>query len=184
MKKFIFGIIAAAIVFGMLIYCSSSDGYQINDWSWKKEKPKIITWKKLETYVFEDQGFKVEYPSTFTVDTTGDEVVFWYEVDDEVILMQCYSIRNPEKWDVQTAADSIVEIRRAIINDSVVMKDMHPDYFYLKGYDDEKGLGFYEQYVVDKDVIYTYELCYPMRMEKRVRRLMDLVHNWDPEPRR
>ena len=72
----------------------------------------------------------------------------------------------------------------AVINDSIVMKDMHPGYFYLKGYDDERNLGFYAQYVVDKDVIYTYEMCYPKNMENRMQRLMDLIHNWNPEPRR
>ena len=91
---------------------------------------------------------------------------------------------NSEGWDEQTAADYIAQIRKAVINDSVVMKDMHPGYFYLKGYDDERNLGFYGQYVVDKDVIYTYEMCYPKNMENRLQRLMDLIHNWNPEPRR
>lgn len=184
MKKFIFGVIAAAIVVGMLIYCSSSGGYQINEWSWKKEKPKMITWENLKTYVFWEQGFKVEYPSTFTVDTTGQEVAFIHEEDGELIFLRCYSIKNIDKWDEQTAADDIAAIRKQYVNDSVVMKDMHPGYFYLKGYDDERGMGFYEQYVVDKDVIYVYDLSYPKWMESRVRRLIDLVHNWDPEPRR
>ena len=107
-----------------------------------------------------------------------------YAVDDELILMRCYSFSNDDKWDVETAADSIAAIRKEIRNDSVVMKDLHPDYFYLKFYNDERGLRAYEQYVVDKDVIYVYELCYPKVLEDRMRNLMDLVHNWDPEPRR
>jgi hypothetical protein len=184
MKKFVFGVITFAVVVGVVVYCSSDDDYQISDWTWKEEKPKLITWEKLDTFVFESEGFKVEYPSTFMVDTTETEVDFLYEVDDEMIYMRCYSMMNSEDWDEQTAADYIAQVRKAVINDSVVMKDMHPGYFYLKGYDDEKGLGFYGQYVVDKDVIYTYELCYPKNMENRMQRLMDLIHNWNPEARR
>lgn len=184
MKKFIFGAIVVALVVGVVVYCSHDEGYQITDWTWKEEKPKQITWEKLDTFVFEGEGFKVEYPSTFMVDTTETEVDFLYEVDDEMIYLRCYSMMNSEDWDEQTAADYIAQIRKAVINDSVVMKDMHPGYFYLKGYDDEKGLGFYGQYVVDKDVIYTYEMCYPKNMENRMQRLMDLIHNWNPEPRR
>lgn len=186
MRKFIFGVIAAAVLLGLVAYCFTDDSYHISDWSWKEKKPEPITWENLKTFVLdEDLGLKVEYPSTFTVDTTEEsEVDFVYEIDDEVIILRCYAIENSETWDEQTAADSIAEIRMVIVHDSVVMKDMHPGYFYLKGYDDERCLGFYEQYIVDKDAIFVYELCYPKWMENRVRRLMDLVHNWDPGRRR
>ena len=183
MRKFIIVIIALVIIVGVLV-CSHDEGYQINDWSWKEKKVEQIAWEKLDTFVFEGYGFKVEYPSSFWVDTTESEVDFLYEVDNELILMRCYSFLNADKWDVETAADSIAEIRKEIRNDSVVMKDLHPDYFYLKFYNDERDLGSYEQYVVDKDVIYVYELCFPKNMEDRMQRLMDLVHNWNPEPRR
>ena len=183
MRKFIIGIIALVIIVGVLV-CSHDEGYQINDWSWKEKKVEQITWEKLDTFVFERYGFKVEYPNTFWMDTTESEVDFLYAVDDELILMRCYSFSNDDKWDVETAADSIAAIRKEIRNDSVVMKDMHPDYFYLKFYNDEKELRSYDQYVVDKDVIYVYELCYPKVLEDRMRNLMDLVHNWNPEPRR
>ena len=135
MRKFIIGIIALVIVVGVLV-CSHDEGYQINDWSWKEKKVEQITWEKLDTFVFERYGFKVEYPSTFWMDTTDAEVDFLYAVDDEVIYMRSYSITNGDKWDVQTAADSIAMIRKDIRNDSVVMKDLHPDYFYLKFYND------------------------------------------------
>ena len=183
MRKFIIGIIALVIIVGVLVR-SHDEGYQINDWSWKEKKVEQITWEKLDTFVFERYGFKVEYPNTFWMDTTESEVDFLYAVDDELILMRCYSFSNDDKWDVETAADSIAAIRKEIRNDSVVMKDMHPDYFYLKFYNDEKELRSYDQYVVDKDVIYVYELCYPKVLEDRMRNLMDLVHNWNPEPRR
>ena len=183
MRKFIIGIIALVIIVGVLV-CSHDEGYQINDWSWKEKKVEQITWEKLDTFVFERYGFKVEYPNTFWMDTTESEVDFLYAVDDELILMRCYTFSNDDKWDVETAADSIAAIRKEIRNDSVVMKDLHPDYFYLKFYNDEKELRSYDQYVVDKDVIYVYELCYPKVLEDRMRNLMDLVHNWNPEPRR
>ena len=183
MRKFIIVIIALVVIVGVLV-CSHDEGYQISDWSWKEKKVEQITWEKLDTFVFEGYGFKVEYPNTFWMDTTESEVDFLYAVDDELILMRCYSFLNEDKWDVETAADSIAAIRKEIRNDSVVMKDLHPDYFYLKFYNDEKGLGAYDQYVVDKDVIYVYELCYPKVLEDRMRNLMDLVHNWDPKPRR
>lgn len=181
MRKFIIGIIALVIIVGVLV-CSHDEGYQINDWSWKEKKVEQITWEKLDTFVFESYGFKVEYPNTFWMDTTESEVDFLYAVDDELILMRCYTFSNDDKWDVETAADSIAAIRKEIRNDSVVMKDLHPDYFYLKFYNDEKELRSYDQYVVDKDVIYVYELCYPKVLEDRMRNLMDLVHNWDPKP--
>ena len=184
MKKLIFGVIAVVAIVGIVEYCSHDEGYQINDWTWKKKEVEMITWEKLDTFVFEDQGFKVEYPSKFRVATTETEVDFSYEVDGELIFMRCYSIMNGDQWDVQTAADSIAEITKDIRHDSIVMKDLHPGYFYLKGYNDENRLGFYEQYVVDKDAIYVYELCYPKNMENRMLRLMDLIHNWNPEPRR
>lgn len=182
MKKLFIGIIALAIVVGVVVYYSYDEGYKINDWTWKEKEVEQITWEKLDTFVSEDYGFKVEYPSTFWMDTTESEVDFLYAVDDELILMRCYSFSNDDKWDVETAADSIAAIRKEIRNDSVVMKDLHPDYFYLKFYNDERGLRAYEQYVVDKDVIYVYELCYPKILEDRMRNLMDLVHNWSPLP--
>ena len=37
------------------------------------------------------------------------------------------------------------------------------------------------QYVVYKDVIYTYELYFPKDMEDRMQNLMGLIHNWNPE---
>lgn len=184
MKKLFVGIIALAVVVGIVAYCSHDEGYKINDWTWKEKKVELITWEKTDTFVFEDYGFKVEYPNTFTVDTTDAEVDFLYKVDDEIIYMRSYSISNEDKWDVQTAADSISVIRKEIRNDSVVMKDLHPDYFYLKGYNDEHSYGFYEQYVVDTDAIYVYELCYPKRMEDRMQKLMELIHNWNPELRK
>ena len=186
MRKFIFGVIAAAVLLGVVGYCSTDDSYHISDWSWKENKPKPITWENLKTFVLdEEHGLKVEYPSTFTVDTTEEnEVDFFYKVDNEVIILRCYAVENSETWDEQTAADSIAAIRQKYINDSVVMKDMHPGYFYLKGYNEERGQGFYEQYIVDKDVIFVYELCYPKKMENRMQRLMDLVHNWNPERER
>ena len=180
-KLLISGIVAMAVVVGVMAYCSYDEGYKINDWTWKENKPELITWEKTDTFVFEDYGFKVEYPSTFDVDTTDTEVDFLYTIDDKIIFMRSYSISNGKKWDVKTAADSIAVIRKENRNDSVVMKDLHPDYFYLKGYNVEHSYGFYEQYVVDMDVIYVYELCYPKDMEDRMQRLMDLVHNWDPK---
>jgi len=173
-------LIIALVAITMLVRCSCDEGYHIEDWSWKEEKPVPITWEKLDTFVSEAYGFKVEYPSTFVADTTDREVDFLHVVDGELIFMRCYSMQNSDGWDEQTAADSIADIRREVIGDSVVMKDMHPGYFYLKGYDEERGLGFYEQYVMDRGLIYTYELCYPKNLENRMQRLMDLVHNWNP----
>ncbi len=71
----------------------------------------------------------VEYPSTFVADTTDREVDFLHVVKGELIFMRCYSMLNSDGWDEQTAADSIADIRRAVIGDSVVMEDMHPGYF-------------------------------------------------------
>lgn len=180
MKKLVIGIIALAIVVGVVVYCSYDEGYKINDWTWKEKEVEQITWEELDTFVFKEQGYKVEYPCTFSVDSIGSAVVFMYEVDDEYIYMRSYSIPNGDKWDVQTTADSVAAIRKEIRKDSVVMKDLHPDYLYLKFYNDEEKLGFYEQYVVDENAIYTYELCYPKDMEDRMQNLMELIHKWEP----
>lgn len=183
MKKFLWGVLLVAFLVVMgVVYYSQDDECHISNRTWKEEKVELITWEKLDTFVSEEWGFKVEYPSAFFVDTTDTEIDFLYQVDGKIIYMRCYSTENADAWNVTTAADSIAEIRKRVLNDSVVMKDLHPDNFYLKGYDEKRDIGFYEQYVVSKDVIYTFELCFPTDMENRMKNLIDLIHNWNPEP--
>jgi len=182
MKKLLYSVILIAFLVAMgIVYYSWDDDYHMSNRGWKVEKPELVTWEKLDTFVSEEWGFKVEYPSSFLADTTEAEVDFRCQIDDKLVFMRCFSMENVRAWDAPTAADSIAEIRKAVINDSVVMKDLHPDYFYLKGYNDERDFGFYGQYVVYKDVIYTYELYFPKDMEDRMQNLMGLIHNWNPE---
>lgn len=136
MKRLFFGVITAAVV-GVAAYSSCDEGYRIEDWSWKEEeKPAQISWEKLDTFSSEAFGFKVEYPSTFVADTTDREEDFLHVVDGELFFMRCYSMLNSDGWDEQTAAGSIADIRRTVIGDSVVMKDLHPGYYN----DDDEGI--------------------------------------------
>ena len=67
MKKLIFGAIAGAAIILMVMYCSTGDRKAS---TWKPYKSNIITWQKLDTFVFENPTFKVEYPDFFVPDSS------------------------------------------------------------------------------------------------------------------
>ena len=67
MKKSTFGTIAGAGIILMLMCCSTG-GRKVS--TWKPYKKNVITWQKLDTFVFENPTFKVEYPDFFVPDSS------------------------------------------------------------------------------------------------------------------
>lgn len=88
-------------------------------------------------------------------------------------------MKNSEKWDAETAAGLIAMSRSAENGDSIMVRDMHEGYFYLKGETAEGDYRFYEQYVVEEERIYILALRYPTKIEEEMERLFQLVHHWN-----
>ncbi len=182
MKKFILGLIAGVGIVLMVMYCSTSSHQSSPQ---KSQKNEMITWEKLDTFVFDYPAYKVEYPDYFVVDTTELStgcICFYHIIDGQKVSLRCFSCPNDERWDTKVAADSAAYYRITITNDSLTMRDMHKDYFFLEGVSKEKRYRFYEQYVVDKEQIYVLELVYSGGIpENKVKRLKELVHEWSPK---
>ena len=179
MKKFLFGVI---IVIVALSSCFSREQKkQTNRW-WVHEKKDLISWEKLDTIVVGDELFKLEYPDCFELDEEVDDssVMVNYKKIAGLFLM-ANAEKNPYHWDADTLAEFIVRERKAEGNDSIVMKDMHDGYFYLKGIMGSTGFRFYEQYVVYHELIYKLTLVYPSYMGSKMENLFRLVHDWHPE---
>ena len=181
MKKIIIGAIAVVAVILMVIYCSTGERKAT---SWESYKKEVITLELLDTFVFEDPIFKVEYPHVFVPDSSQYDtgtMEFKYIFEGKPVVLRCFSANNDERWDDNTAADSAVYFRQTITNDSVTMRDMHPGHFYLGGVSKDLNLKFYEQYVVDKKDIYVFELLYSSALDdEQVENLKKLVHEWKP----
>lgn len=67
MKKFVYGLMIGAAVMLMVMYCSPGDRKAS---TWKPRKEEGITWQKLNTFMFDDPVFKVEYPDFFVPDSS------------------------------------------------------------------------------------------------------------------
>ena len=182
MKKFILGFIAGVGIVLMVMYCSM-ERHQSSPQ--KSEQNEMITWEKLDTFVMDNPVFKVEYPDYFKVDSTELNtgcICFYHIIDGQKVSLRYFSCPNDERWDTKVAADSAAYYRITITNDSLTMRDMHKDYFFLEGVSKEKRYRFYEQYVVDKEHIYVLELVYSGGIaENKVKRLKELVHEWSPK---
>ena len=179
MKKFLFGVI---IVIVALSSCFSHEQKkQSNRW-WVPEKKDVISWEKLDTIVVGDELFKLEYPDCFKLDEEADDssMTVTYK-GDSCLFMMANAEKNPYHWDVDTLVEFVVRDRKADGNDSIVMKDMHDGYFYLKGFMGGTGFCFYEQYVVYHELIFKLTLVYPPNMESKMENLFRLVHDWHPE---
>ena len=179
MKKILLGVF---IVVMALSSCSSHEQKkQVNRW-WAPEKKELISWEKLDTIVVGNELFKLEYPDCFELDEEADDssVTVTYK-GDSCLFMVANAEKNPYHWDTDTLAEFIVRDRKADGNDSIVMKDMHDGYFYLKGFMGNTGFCFYEQYVVYHELIFKLTLVYPPNMESKMENLFRLVHDWHPE---
>ena len=185
MRKFIFGVIAACGVLAWGVFYGSSRDYQVGRW-WEKEEEKVISCEKLNTYIVCDGLFKFEFPDGFFPDEDGildSSVCVKYQGKEEVYMTASVT-KNTIHGDTQAVADSIVRLRREEGLDTIIMQDMHDGYFYLKGRTSGDGMGFYEQYVVEQDLIYNLYLSYESYNESMMENLFRLVHEWNPEPRK
>lgn len=182
MKKFIIGVIAGGVIVLMVMYCSTGSHQATSQ---KSQENEMITWEKLDTFVFDYPDYKVEYPDYFEIDTTELStgcICFYHIIGGQKVSLRCFSCPNDERWDTNVAADSAAYYRITITHDSLTLRDMHQDYFYLEGFSKEYNYRFYEQYVVDKEQIYVLELVYSGGIpENKVKRLKELVHEWSPK---
>ena len=179
MKKFLFGAIAGAAVILMVMCCSTKERKSS---SWKPYKKEVLTWQKLDTFVFTNPTFKVEYPSYFVPDSSlldNRNMRFDYSIDGNDVFLKCFSLPNDAHMDDSAAVEFFVGFRK-LNGDSITLVDKHPGYFYLEGMD--RYYKFYEQYVVDKNYIYVLGLFYsPELTDELVKRLKELVHEWSPK---
>ena len=151
--------------------------------TWHAKKKEVIKWERLDTFRFSFPEYSVVYPDYFIPDSSmllNGNMKFDYEFEGHTISLRTFSIVNDGLWDRETVADSIASYRAQLTNDTITMIDMHPGYFYLEGFSCVAPYSFYEQFVVDKDYIYVYELNYTNGLKDRVKKLKELVHNWNP----
>lgn len=179
MKNFIFGAMAAMGVVLMVMSCSTR-GHQVG--SKVTQEKEMITWEKLDTFVFENPTFKVEYPNIFVPDSSqldNRNMRFDYSFAACDVFLKCFSYPNEAHMNDSAAAEFSVGLRK-INEDSITLVDKHPGYFYLEGMD--RYYKFYEQYVVDKNYIYVLGLFYsPELGDEKVKNLKALVHEWSPK---
>jgi hypothetical protein len=179
MKKYLWLTIAVVGVVLMVMSCSTRERKTS---TWKPYKAKMITWEKLDTFVFENPTFKVEYPSYFVPDSSlldNRNMRFDYSIDGNDVFLKCFSLPNDAHMDDSAAVEFFVGFRK-LNGDSITLVDKHPGYFYLEGMDGY--YKFYEQYVVDKNYIYVLGLFYsPELGEEKVKNLKALVHEWSPK---
>ena len=179
MKKYLWLTIAVVGVVLMVMSCSTRERKTS---TWKPYKAKMITWQKLDTFVFENPTFKVEYPNIFVPDSSqldNRNMRFDYSFAGCEVFLKCFSYPNDANMNDSAAVEFSVGLRK-LNEDSITLVDKHPGYFYLEGMD--RYYKFYEQYVVDKNYIYVLGLFYsPGLGEEKVKNLKALVHEWSPK---
>ena len=178
MKRILIGIVAGAAIVLMVMFCSK-ERHQAS--SPKTQKKEMITWEKLDTFVFENPTFKVEYPNIFVPDSSqldNRNMRFDYSFAGCEVFLKCFSYPNDANMNDSAAVEFSVGLRK-LNEDSITMIDVHPGYFYLEGRDGYNK--FYEQYVVEKDYIYVLGLFYSSGLrDEKVEHLKELVHEWSP----
>ena len=179
MKKYLWVTIAVVGIILMGMSCSTR-GHQAG--SQVIQEKEMITWEKLDTFVFVDPTFKVEYPNNFVPDSSlldNRNMRFDYSSAGYEVFLKCFSYPNDANMNDSAAVEFSVGLRK-INEDSITLVDKHPGYFYLEGMD--RYYKFYEQYVVDKNYIYVLGLFYsPELGEEKVKNLKKLVHEWSPK---
>lgn len=179
MKKYLWLTIAVVGVVLMVMSCSTRERKTS---TWKPYKAKMITWQKLDTFVFENPTFKVEYPNIFVPDSSqldNRNMRFDYSFAGCEVFLKCFSYPNDANMNDSATVEFSVGLRK-LNEDSITLVDKHPGYFYLEGMD--RYYKFYEQYVVDKNYIYVLGLFYsPELTDEQVKRLKELVHEWSPK---
>lgn len=185
MKKLLI-MIAVALVAGVVYYCTYDEGYHINDWTWHEKENQVIGWERTNTIDVGNGLFRVECPDIFVPDSS-DNIRSRLLLADTIgkgMEMIAFSLKNSGKWDTERAAELISMAKSEENGDSIMMRDMHEGYFYLKGETVEGDYRFYEQYVVEEKRIYILTLRYPTTIEEEMERLFQLVHDWNPKKRK
>ncbi|WP_033148549.1 hypothetical protein [Prevotella sp. P6B1] len=179
MKKYLWLTIAVVGVVLMVMSCSTRDhkaGSQVT------QEKEMITWEKLDTFVFDNPAYKVLYPDNFVPDSSlldNRNMRFDYSFAGYEVFLKCFSYPNDANMTDSAAVEFSVGLRK-INEDSITLVDKHPGYFYLEGMDGY--YKFYEQYVVDKNYICVLGLFYsPELGEEKVKNLKALVHEWSPK---
>ena len=178
--------IAVALVAGVVYYCTYDEGYHINDWTWHEKENQVIGWERTNTIDVGNGLFRVECPDIFVPDSS-DNIRSRLLLADTIgkgMEMIAFSLKNSGKWDTERAAELISMAKSEENGDSIMMRDMHEGYFYLKGETVEGDYRFYEQYVVEEKRIYILTLRYPTTIEEEMERLFQLVHDWNPKKRK
>lgn len=167
----------------MVYYCTYDEGYHINDWTWHEKENQVIGWERTNTIDVGNGLFRVEYPDIFAPDSSDNihSRLLLVDTIGKGMEMIAFSLKNSGKWDTETAAELIAMARSEENGDSIMMRDMHEGYFYLKGETVEGDYRFYEQYVVGEERIYILALRYPTTIEEEMERLFQFVHDWNPK---
>ena len=186
-NRIMYGLMALGVVLMIVVYgverCENNR-YQIHG-PWKVEKKNVITWQNVDTIVLSDTIFKIACPDCFEVRKdlqAGDSSLVLMHKEREDMYMLAYVTENRRRWNCQEAADTISLIRNTQEGDTVMIKDMHDGYFYLKGHSRSREYNFYEQHVADSAQIYSLCFFYPYYMnDDEVQNILNLVHNWNPK---
>jgi len=182
MKKLLI-MIAVALVAVVVYYCTYDEGYHINDWTWHEKEKQVIGWERNNTIDVGNGLFRVECPDIFAPDSSDNihSRLLLVDTIGKGMEMIAFSLKNSGKWDTETAAELIAMAKSEENGDSIMMRDMHEGYFYLKCETMEGDYRFYEQYVVEEKRIYILTLRYPTTIEEEMERLFQLVHDWNPK---
>lgn len=164
------------------------DGYEPNKEQVSTMKARLDT-AKLAKYVYGDSLMVIEYPDFFevqegAVDEPDDQSVYFiHDTDSGFIYLRAMITITDNHWSTEQWADTLASIGSKVYGDTILVKGVHPGYFYLKGkHDEEFGGGrFYQQHIVQGDTIYMFSLFYsPVFKDEDVQRLTQLVHYWNP----
>jgi len=177
MKKSIFGVIVATGIILLMMFCYK-DSHQASS-------QRVITWERLDTFVFVNPMYRVAYPDYFEVNTAeldSGHVSFYYTINGNSVALRSYSIPRYELWDVKTFANSVERFIMEIGNDTITMKELHLNYFYMESRAKNNEYKCYEKYVLGDEDIFVLALDYPEGIEdNQVERLKELVHDWNPK---
>ncbi len=147
----------------------------------------IINCDSLEIYMDYDSLFKVEYPVGFEkgpeANIPGQLIPFEYKTNRGTIYLVCYVEENKKGWNTETVADSLLFDKREQLKYEITDKDMHGDYFFLRGECGGlmSGYNVFSKSIVEDDYIYSLGIAYPSSVKDNVGGLMELVKEWAPK---
>ena len=113
--------VGAAVI--LMVACCSTGGRKTS--SWKPYKKDVFSWQKLDTFVFENPTFKVEYPDCFVPDSSllvDRNIRFDYSFANCEVFLKCFSYSNDAQMDDSAAVEFFVGYRK-LNEDSITMVD-------------------------------------------------------------